>query len=75
MIDYNIIVSHSGTRHIVGIPRGLQGVQSLAFRVTTICGFGVRSEDSLLALYTGVIGLKPVIAATKFMAAQSRIKE
>jgi hypothetical protein len=25
MADYNIIVSHSGTRHVIGNPPGLQG--------------------------------------------------
>jgi hypothetical protein len=47
MIVYKIILGHSGTRHIFGNPLGLQSVQEHAFRITMICGFGVRPEDAL----------------------------
>jgi hypothetical protein len=47
MIEHRIIVSRSGTRHIVGRPPGLQGILAHAFRTTTLCGFGIRPEDAL----------------------------
>jgi hypothetical protein len=47
MVDYKIIVSKSGTRHIVGNPPGLRGILAHAFRTTTLCGFGVRSDEAL----------------------------
>jgi hypothetical protein len=47
MIDYRIIVSSSGTRHVIGNPPGLRGIRAHAFRVTALCGFGIRQEDSL----------------------------
>jgi hypothetical protein len=45
MTEPVIIVSASGTRHIVGKPPGLRGIPAYAFRITTLCGFGVREED------------------------------
>jgi hypothetical protein len=43
---YPTIVSHSGTRHIVGIPPGQNAIRAHVFRITTLCGFGVRPKDA-----------------------------
>jgi hypothetical protein len=47
MTNYNVIVSRSGTRHIVGSPPGFRSVHAHAFRTTTLCGFGVKPEEAL----------------------------
>jgi len=46
-MEQQTIVSMSGTRHIIGIPPGLKAIPAHAFRITTLCGFGVRPEDAL----------------------------
>jgi hypothetical protein len=40
-------MSASGTRHIVGIPPGLEAIRAHSSRITTLCGFGIRPEDAL----------------------------
>jgi hypothetical protein len=47
MTGYNVIVSHAGTRHIVGNMPGYGSIQAHAFRITTLCGVGVRDEEGL----------------------------
>jgi hypothetical protein len=39
-MTYEVIVSHSGTRHIVGRPVH-------RFRISTLCKFGIKEEDAL----------------------------
>jgi hypothetical protein len=48
MKELQTIISRTGTRHIVGIPRGETSIKTHICRVTTYCGFGVRGEEALI---------------------------
>jgi hypothetical protein len=44
-----IVVSQSGTRHIVnnGLDRTIERSALHAFRISTLCGFSIKPEDQL----------------------------
>jgi hypothetical protein len=44
---HEVIVSPSGTRHIVGVPAPFQKVELHAFRIPTLCDFGINPDDCL----------------------------
>jgi hypothetical protein len=47
MSKLEMIVSRSGTRHIVGTPPGFGPIRAHGFCTTTVCGCGIRPEEAL----------------------------
>jgi hypothetical protein len=45
--DISYLISHSGTRHIVGAWKKVSSILHSGSRITTLCEFGIRPEEAL----------------------------